>query len=96
MDVGFITQKITVDEGDLGSRAIDLDDTSLNHFVVKIVSFTSTLSDSGEDRVTWSKGVKSGNISTIGSKALISQSETPKNQKFDVTKRESSIFVSDF
>lgn len=43
---------LSVDEGDLRSGAIDLDDTSLNHFVVKIVSFTSTLSDTGENRVT--------------------------------------------
>mmetsp|Transcript_32263 Transcript_32263/g.73162 ORF Transcript_32263/g.73162 Transcript_32263/m.73162 type:complete len:337 (-) Transcript_32263:274-1284(-) len=31
---------------------IDLDDTSLNHLVVKIVSFTRALADSGEDRVS--------------------------------------------
>ena len=47
----------TVDEGDLGSGSVDLDDTSLNHFVVKIVSFASSLSDTGEHRVTYAAAI---------------------------------------
>ena len=42
----------TVDKGDLGAGSVDIDDTSLNHFVVEIVSFSGSLSDTGEDGVT--------------------------------------------
>ena len=43
---------LTVDEGDLGAGSINLDDTTLNHFVVKIVSFSSSFTDTSEDGVT--------------------------------------------
>jgi len=43
---------LSVDKSGLGSWAIGLDDTGLNHFVVKIVTLSGSLSDSSEDRVT--------------------------------------------
>jgi hypothetical protein len=48
---------LSVDESSLGSLGgsgllVDLDDSSLNHFVVKIVTLTSTLSDSSEHRIS--------------------------------------------
>jgi len=43
---------LSVHEGHLRVVALEIDDTSLNHLVVEIVTLTSTLSDSGEDRVT--------------------------------------------
>jgi len=39
---------LTVHKGGLGSGAIGLDDTGLDHLVVKIVTLTSTLTDTGE------------------------------------------------
>ena len=42
---------LTEDKGDLG-LAVELNDTSLLHFVVQIVTLTSTLTDTSEDRVT--------------------------------------------
>lgn len=42
---------LTEDQGDLG-LAIKLNDTGLLHFMVEIVSFTGTLSDTSENRVT--------------------------------------------
>jgi hypothetical protein len=42
---------LTEDEGNLG-LAIELDDTSLLHFVVQIVTLTGTLADTSEDGVT--------------------------------------------
>ena len=42
---------LTEDKSDLG-LALEVDDTSLLHFVVKIVTLTSTLTDTSEDRVT--------------------------------------------
>jgi len=42
---------LTEDKGDLG-LAIKLDDTSLLHFVVQIVTLTSSLTDTGEDGET--------------------------------------------
>ena len=39
------------DEGDLG-LAVELNDTSLLHFVVQVVTLTSTLADTSEDGVT--------------------------------------------
>eukprot|EP01083_Nonionella_stella_P023190 64104_1 len=55
---------LSVHKGSLGSLGgatglIDLDDTSLNHLVVKIVTLTSTLSDTSEDRVS---SVVHGNV----------------------------------
>jgi len=43
---------LAVDEGDLGLVILQADDTSLNHLVVEIVTLSSSLSDTGEDRVT--------------------------------------------
>ena len=43
---------LTVHEGGLGSWAILLDDTRLDHFVVKIIAFTGSLTDTGEHRET--------------------------------------------
>jgi len=43
---------LTVDESDLRTGLTNLNDTSLNHFVIKIVTLTSTLTDTSEDRVT--------------------------------------------
>ena len=51
---------LTVDEGDLGSGSVDLDDSSLNHFVVKIVSFASSFSNTGEHRVTYAAVITGG------------------------------------
>jgi len=45
-------------ENDLG-LSVELDDTSGNHFVVEIISFTGSLSDTSEDRVT---SVHLGNV----------------------------------
>lgn len=42
---------LTEDKGDLG-LAVKLNDTSLLHFVVQVVTLTSTLTDTGEDGVT--------------------------------------------
>ena len=42
---------LTEDESDLG-LAVELNDTGLLHFVVQIVTLTSTLTDTSEDRVT--------------------------------------------
>jgi hypothetical protein len=42
---------LTEDKGDLG-LALEVDDTSLLHFVVKIVTLTSTLADTAEHGVT--------------------------------------------
>lgn len=42
---------LTEDEGDLG-LAIELNDTSLLHFVVQIVTLTGTLTDTSEDGET--------------------------------------------
>lgn len=42
---------LTEDKGDLG-LALEVDDTSLTHFVVQVVTLTGTLTDTGEDRVT--------------------------------------------
>jgi peptide chain release factor 1 len=42
---------LTEDESDLGV-AVEVDDTSLLHFVVQIVTLTSTLTDTSEDGVT--------------------------------------------
>jgi hypothetical protein len=39
---------LTVHESSLGARAINLDDTRVNHFVVKIVTLTSAFSDTSE------------------------------------------------
>jgi len=39
---------LSVHKGGLGSWAIWLDDTGLDHFVVKIVTFTGALTDTGE------------------------------------------------
>jgi hypothetical protein len=39
---------LTEDKGDLG-LSVKLDDTGLLHFVVKIVTLTGTLTDTGED-----------------------------------------------
>jgi len=39
---------LTIHKSGLGTRILELNDTSLNHFVVQIVSFTSSLSDSGK------------------------------------------------
>jgi len=46
---------LTVHEGGLGSGAIGLDDTRLDHFVVKIISFTGSLTDASEDGETTMK-----------------------------------------
>jgi len=46
---------LTVHKGGLGSGAILLDDTRLDHFVVKIVTLTSSFTDTGEDGVTTMK-----------------------------------------
>ena len=46
---------LTVHKGGLGSRAIWLDDTGLDHFVVQIVSLTGSLADTGEDGETTMK-----------------------------------------
>jgi hypothetical protein len=43
---------LTVHEGSLGAGAVSLDDTRVNHFVVQIVTFTGTLTDTGEDGET--------------------------------------------
>ncbi|GMR43041.1 hypothetical protein PMAYCL1PPCAC_13236 [Pristionchus mayeri] len=43
---------LSVHEGHLGVVALQVDDTSLNHLVVEIVTLTGTLTDSGEHRVT--------------------------------------------
>jgi hypothetical protein len=43
---------LSVDEGGLGAVTLDIDDTGLNHFVVEIVTLTSSLSDTSEDGVT--------------------------------------------
>jgi len=43
---------LAVDESDLGFVILQADDTSLNHLVVEIVTLSSSLSDTGEDRVT--------------------------------------------
>jgi hypothetical protein len=42
---------LTEHEGDLGVT-LEVDDTSLAHLVVEIVTLTGTLTDTGEDRVT--------------------------------------------
>jgi len=39
---------LTVHQSGFGSRAIKLDDTGCNHFVVKIVAFTGALANSGK------------------------------------------------
>jgi hypothetical protein len=39
---------LTEDKGDLG-LSVELNDTSLLHFVVQIVTLTGTLTDTGED-----------------------------------------------
>jgi len=43
---------LTVHKGGLGVVALDIDDLRLDHFVVKIVSFTGALSDTSEHGVT--------------------------------------------
>jgi peptide chain release factor 1 len=43
---------LTVDKSSLRTGLADLNDTSLNHFTVKIVTLTSTLTDTDEDGVT--------------------------------------------
>ena len=40
---------LTVHEGSLGAGAIDLDDTTMDHFVVEIVTLSGALTDTGED-----------------------------------------------
>jgi peptide chain release factor 1 len=47
---GFV--HLSVDEGSLGLVTFHIDDIGLNHFVVEIVTFTGTFSDTGENRVT--------------------------------------------
>lgn len=42
---------LTEDESDLGV-SLEVDDTGLSHFVVQIVTLSSSLTDTGEDRVT--------------------------------------------
>jgi len=46
---------LSVDKGSLGAGAIRLDDTRLDHFVVEIVSLTSTLADTSEHGETTMK-----------------------------------------
>jgi peptide chain release factor 1 len=43
---------LTIDEGGLRLTTVKLDDTRLNHFVVEIVTLTSTLTDTAEDGET--------------------------------------------
>ena len=55
---------LSVNKGRLGSSSrtgllVDLDDSSLNHFVVQIVSFTSTLTNTGENGIS---SVVHGNV----------------------------------
>jgi peptide chain release factor 1 len=53
-DTGTGTRRLvhlTKDESDLGI-ALKVDDTSLNHFVVQVVTLTSTLTDTAENRET--------------------------------------------
>jgi peptide chain release factor 1 len=40
---------LTVHEGGLGAGAINLDDTTVDHFVVEIISLSCALTDTGED-----------------------------------------------
>jgi len=46
---------LTVHEGSLGAGAINFDDTRLDHFVVEIVTLTSTLADTSEHGETTMK-----------------------------------------
>jgi peptide chain release factor 1 len=39
---------LTVHEGGLGSWSVNLDHTGLDHFMVKIITFSGTLTDTGE------------------------------------------------
>jgi hypothetical protein len=43
---------LSVDEGGLGAISFDINDTGFNHFVVEIVTFTGSLSDTSEHGVT--------------------------------------------
>ncbi len=47
---GFV--HLTVDQGTSGALTINSDDTGGNHFVVKIVTFSGSFTDTGEDGVT--------------------------------------------
>lgn len=47
---GFV--HLSVDEGTSGTGAIDLDNSRGNHFVVKVISFSGSFTDTGEYRVT--------------------------------------------
>ena len=44
--------KKAADGTNLGSLVLERDDTTLNHFVVQIVAFAGSLTDSGENGVT--------------------------------------------
>jgi hypothetical protein len=47
---GFV--HLSVNQSASGTWGVDLDDTRLDHFVVKIVTFSGSFTDTGKDRVT--------------------------------------------
>jgi peptide chain release factor 1 len=71
---------LSVDESGFGAFLINLDDTGFNHFVVKIVSLSGSLSDSSEDRVS---SVLLGNVvNQLHNKHSLSDSGTTEKSNF--------------